>query len=120
MLDLFEEAQERNDGWWEYRFKAYDASALPKGTAGPLKDWGPAKYVTKYHGFKMEALYAILAEIYEPRGGLRSSGDKTEFGQRFNQGKGGDVVGVYCHDGSYKHGSSATRGMPLSWETVLT
>ena len=47
------------------------------------------------HGIKTEGVYAVLAGIRDPRGGLKSSGDKTSEGHRFNADHRGDAKGVY-------------------------
>jgi hypothetical protein len=46
------------------------------------------------YGIKAEGAYAILANTHDPRGGLKSSGDKTNEGHRFNADRPGDAKGV--------------------------
>ena len=49
------------------------------------------------HGVEFEALYSILADFHEPRGGLRGSSNKTEEGHRFNADVRGNACGIYFH-----------------------
>jgi hypothetical protein len=98
LRDLFSTRESGSDGWERYKFRKFDGEKLPDRSDGPhaYGNWGKSEWITYHHGIKMEALYAILAGIEKPSGGLKASGDR-ESGQRFNQENGRDKKGVYFH-----------------------
>ena len=93
LWDTLEEVQ-HEDGWWEYRNKAFDRARLPTLSTGEhAYSRQRPEWVTLAHAPKMEAVYAIVSSWNERDGGLASSGDKDK-GQRYNLTK----KGIYFHE----------------------
>jgi hypothetical protein len=116
LLDLFSGRGPGSDGWGKYKFRQYDEESLPDKSDGPFAyecHGEHPRWVTHYHGMKMEALYSILAGIEEQQGGLKASGDR-ESGHRYNESRGSEKKGVYFHtEGLKKKAMSYAHFVPL-------
>ena len=64
-------------GVMEFMAKDFDESKLPTRSYGPHWYGGPPEWKDYYHGLKMEALYSIVADWTDPKGGLKALGTKT-------------------------------------------
>jgi hypothetical protein len=115
LLDLFLERETTPDGWSRYPFRQFDERSLPDSSDGPFAhEWYQTpRWVTYFHGVKVEGIFSVLASVERHHGGLKASGDR-ESGQRYNEEGGRDKKGVYFHtEGNKKKAMSYAHFAPV-------